>query len=329
MFSMMSKSRIVAVFVLGLASAMIVAGLLLPRLFPEERPVPLSLQHTTFTLEDKKATVGPGYLGLDEDKPIEAPVARQFNMQLGQPATEDEATVRVGVSNARTNVDDDLESLLDAQVYSYRINRVTGEAVGEAKVADTPATPPSTVSVEGSWAKFPVDTQQQTYDYFDWTARHAYPAEFKGTERRETSDGKDMEIYLFRQEIPAEKVGSRYNGIRNSIQKDGKQAELYHGGWREVAVEPASGMIVGIEEHIKDEYRNEAGKAVEPLLVFEGRTTEDNERQMLDQAEELGGKRSTQAWGRGLFWAGVVLLIGALIVALRRERKRERAARED
>src|SRR5699024_3661837 len=118
MFSMNSKSRIVAVFVLGLASAMIVAGVLLPRLFPE---VPLGLQHTTFTLEDEDATVGPGYLGVGEDEPIQAPVARQFNMQLGQPATEEEATVRVGVSNARTNVDDDLESLLDAQVYSYRL----------------------------------------------------------------------------------------------------------------------------------------------------------------------------------------------------------------
>lgn len=322
MFSMNSKSRIVAVFVLGLASAMIVAGVLLPRLFPEERPVPLGLQHTTFTLEDEDATVGPGYLGVGKDEPIQAPVARQFNMQLGQPATEEEATVRVGVSNARTNVDDDLESLLDAQVYSYRLNRMNGEAVGEAKVSDSPATPPKAVELEGSWAKFPVDTKQQSYEYFDWTARHAYPAEFRGTERRETSSGGEKEIYLFRQEIPAEKVSSRYSGIRNAIVKDGDRAELYHGGWRELAVEPASGMIVGIEEHIQDEYRNAEGEAVEPLLTFEGRTTEANERLMLDQADELGGKRSTEKWGRGVFWAGVILLLAALVVALRRERKR-------
>ena len=61
---------------------------------------------------------------------------------------------------------------------------------------------------------------------------------------------------------------------------------------------------------------------MEPLLTFEGRTTEANERLMLDQADELGGKRSTEKWGRGVFWAGVILLLAALVVALRLERKR-------
>lgn len=321
---MLSKSRIVAIFALGLASTLIAVGILLPRLFPEETPVPLGLQHTTLSLRDPKATVGTGYLALGEDKKITAPVVRQFNIELGEPASENEATARVGVSNSRENVKDDLESLLDAQVYSYRLNRVTGQAVGDAKVSDTPATPPSKTSMPGYWAKFPIDTQQQTYDYFDWTLRQAFPAHFKGTETHQTTDGKDMQVYLFHQDIEPTKVSDRVASFRSSIHKDAKRAELHHGGWREIAVEPQSGLIVGVEEHIKDDYRAK-GKPVDVLLEFNGRTTESTEAGMLDQAESLGGKRSTEAWGTGLIIAGAVILVVSLVVALRRGRGRRGA----
>lgn len=325
---MLSKSRIVAIFALGLASTLIAVGILLPRLFPEETPVPLGLQHTTLSLRDPKATVGTGYLALGEDKKITAPVVRQFNIELGEPASENEATARVGVSNSRENVKDDLESLLDAQVYSYRLNRVTGQAVGDAKVSDTPATPPSKTSMPGYWAKFPIDTQQQTYDYFDWTLRQALPAHFKGTETRQTTDGKDMQVYLFHQDIEPTKVSDRVASFRSSIHKDAKRAELHHGGWREIAVEPQSGLIVGVEEHIKDDYRAK-GKPVDVLLEFNGRTTESTEAGMLDQAESLGGKRSTEAWGTGLIIAGAVILVVSLVVALRRGRGRRGAGTGD
>ena len=314
---MLSKSRIFAVLTLLLACGMVAAGLLMPKLVTEDRPVPLELQSSALTLRDDDATVGPAYLAPGEKDEIKAPVSRQFKMTIGEPNTEDTAAARVGVSSHRDNVKNDLESLLDAQVWSFRMNRFTGVAEGKATIADTPGTPPGKGEVPGQWAKFPTNTEQRDYTYFDWTARKDFPATFVRTETRQ-SQGKDVEVYVFHQDIPDTNIAQQYHGFRNTMTtEDGKQAYLHHGGQRELVVEPKSGMLISVAEDIRDVYRDSQGKEVQKLLEFNGKVDSDIESSMLAQAMRVGEKRQVEKWSRILLWAGLALGVVALAVAPR------------
>lgn len=314
------KARMFAAFTLFIGAALFVAGWLLPGQVAKSKPVPLNLAATTLFLKDPSATVGPAFQGADAKKSVKAPVNRQFNLLLGEPATEDEASARVGVSTSRMDVKDDLESLLNAEVWSFTIDRRTGEAKGDAKVADTPASPPTQSPVEGAWAKFPQNTEKKAYLYFDQTLRRAVLAEFKGTVNRTNDQGRETELYVFRQELKPTNVAKLYPGYRHetTVEKDGKQVKGYltHSGWREIAVEPNTGLIVGVEEKVDDVYLTDKGEEVGELLRFHGKTNEPVEQAMLAQALLTSGKRDTQTWGTVLMPIGAIVSAASVVVVL-------------
>ncbi|HCT15579.1 MAG TPA: DUF3068 domain-containing protein [Corynebacterium nuruki] len=61
MFPMLPKSRVSAVFALGVGCILLVAGLLLPRVVDPERPLPMSLSGTQLTVTDPESTLGAAY----------------------------------------------------------------------------------------------------------------------------------------------------------------------------------------------------------------------------------------------------------------------------
>ncbi len=320
---MLSRTRILALLALMVGVALVIAGILLPKMVSSEHVVPLELKATTLRLQDPQATVGSNYRA-GEEGDITAPVARQFNISLGEPATEDQASARVGVSTYREDTEDDLKSLLDAQVFSFRVDRITGQAVdGAGKVADTPVVPSSEVAMEGYWAKLPANAERTTYDYFDVTLRTALPAEFNREETRTASDGTDMPVYVYRQEIEPRSVREQYQGIRNEITdpESGETAQLMHGGWREITVEPKSGLIVGVEEDIRDTYQLD-GKEIQTLLAFHGRTYAEDELQMLQQAQSVGTDKNISTWRTILLAAGALVIVISLVLVFRRSNSR-------
>lgn len=327
---MKSKSRIIAVFTLLAGVAMFTTGLLLPKVVSKDKPIPLNLAATMLTLTDPAATIGPAFRPNGKEETITAPVNRQFNISLGQPATEETASARMGVSTARTDVKDDLQSLLSAEVWSFTIDRLTGDAEGDAKVQDTPAAPPAEVPIDGLWAKFPQWTEQKTYPYFDATLRRTVPAEFKGTVNRVNSQGQDVELYVFRQEIEPTNVAKLYNGFRNktAVDQDGTLVEgyLFHSGWREILVEPRTGLMVGVEEKIDDVYRDRDGKELQPLLRFHGKTRQGIQEAMLTQAMDTSGQRDTTKVSVVLMVAGVIIAAISLFVVLWPRKKRANGA---
>ncbi|WP_414122076.1 DUF3068 domain-containing protein [Corynebacterium nuruki] len=58
---MLPKSRVSAVFALGVGCILLVAGLLLPRVVDPERPLPMSLSGTQLTVTDPESTLGAAY----------------------------------------------------------------------------------------------------------------------------------------------------------------------------------------------------------------------------------------------------------------------------
>ena len=122
--------------------------------------------------------------------------------------------------------------------------------------------------------------------------------------------------------------------MRNTITvegEDGKpqRALLFHEGWRELAVEPKSGLLVSVEENVKDTYRDDSGKDVQNLLQFRGKTPQRVTQSMLDQAMEVSGQRHTDKWGVALIVAGVIVAAASVVLVLWRRAKRRAERRAE
>ena len=339
MVLMLSRQRILALFALLGGVLLLATGAILPRFLPVDEPTPLDLGATTISLEDPAATVGEGYQpGEREPQEREAPVVRQFHLTQGAPADETKVSGRVGVTTRREDVDDDLNALLEAQVYTFRADRFSGEVVGgTGQVADTPATPSVEVPMQGAWAKFPQNAQQEAYDYFDYTLRASFPAEFSREEVRKDSAGRDVTVYIYEQRIDSTNVAESYQGIRNEIalpegvevdvaEGQPRVAQLYHSATRELAVEPASGLIVGVTEHTTDEYKVRGAdgqlQPVQTLLDFEGKTAPEAEAQLLTQAAKAAESPNATMWSLALIAAGVMVSAVSLFFVVRPQRRR-------
>ncbi|KAB3522813.1 DUF3068 domain-containing protein [Corynebacterium sp. zg254] len=315
---MRSKLYPIAIVTLIIGVALLTAGYLLPQKVTEEKPLPLQLATSTLTLEDDEASVGSAYPATG-GKTIKAPVIKQYDMTLGQPASEDSAAAKVGVSVARGDIDEDEKALLNAQIWSFTVDRFTGEVRGQAKVSDTPATPPTAVENMGQWVKFPQEVEQRDYEYFDDQVRKPVKAAYQGTVTHQDQAGKDVELYVFKQEIPDTDVSSQYDSLWNTqmLRKDGSdervEGHLTYSGTRTITVEPRSGMIVALDENLNARYLDDQGEKLDDLLVFNGRTTEKVEHDMLAQAQKLGEFRHTSSWGFGLTGLGAIVTAASLI----------------
>lgn len=339
MVAMLPRSRVIAVLALGLGCILLAAGLALPALLPPDRPVPLDLSERQLTLKDDEAEIGPSYLGAGDEgeageeedaegpagEPTTAPVTKTYAVSLGEPSDDDEAAASVGVTSVRDDLDTEEgegqspEALLDAEVWSYRIDRQSGAPLGDAKVADTPGSPAEGTEISGQWLSFPRDTEQQEYPMYDNLLRRDLPAKFVQTE-----DVNGHEVYVFRQDLEAEPVAQNNPGYFRNDPADGKDAQgdaqLVRSGSREIRVEPTSGMIVSVNEDLRDAYVA-GGEEIELLSSFSGATPDDARDELLDQAAELGEDRPTRQWGIALTVTGAIVALGSAVVALRPKRR--------
>lgn len=313
---MRNFGRPLATITLILGVALLTCGWLLPHAISSDRPVPLDLSASTLTLHDEDATVGAAYPASD-GKTTQAPVQKQFNITLSEPADEQNAAARVGVSTSRTDVEDDAAALLNAEVWNFTVDRLSGEVKGDAQVVDTPATPPGKVEGMKIWVKFPQYMEQRDYEYFDDQIRESIPAKFTGTVNKKDSDGDEHELYVLKQDILKTKVGDHYNSMWNktTVERDGEQVEgdLMYSGTRTMAVEPRTGLIVSLTEDLDAHYEDADGEKIDDLLVFDGKTTDAVESDMLDQADELGHMRDSNMWGLVLKIVGAIVTAASLI----------------
>lgn len=338
MVSQFKTSRLVAFIAFGLGVALIACGLVLPRVLPVVKEVPLNVQASTLTLRDDAAHMGQVYIkptnpDVKQDDILTGPVVRQFKAGLSEPITHGNVSARLGVTTSRPDIHDDMYSLLDAQVWSFMVNRDSGEFAGDVKVADTPVTPPTPVDAQGYWLKFPRGVEEEIYPFFDPVLRRAEPAVASGTRMVQDESGNDVELKVYRQEIPATSLQELYQGVRNvvTIEPQGsvaaedaesseggvaRQAYLVRTGWREIAVEQKSGMIVAVDEYTRDFYSTPEGEDVQLLLEFNGHTDEEQQKALLAQAQNLAEERNTDVWGLALIVVGAIVAAVSIVVLL-------------
>lgn len=303
---MLPKSRIFSSLLLGLGVALLVAGLVAPRFFHADGRLPLDLEATTWTLEDPEAQ---SRLNID-GRVLDVPITRQLHLEVQDPADEDETTVRIGESTMRESRQDELDRLISAAVWNYRIDRVTGEATSPATLTDQLAAPTAEVDVDGLWLKFPANAEQTTYDVFDPLLRESRPAVF--AEELEM-DGRT--VYRYRQEIEPTNVAQLYAGLGNTMvlaEEDGSttQGYLFHSATRDIFVDQASGMVVEIRASVDDYYGTADGERREQVLAFDGEMPQEQIDALLDQAASISDVTVSQT----IRW--VIVGIGAVLALI-------------
>lgn len=348
MVRMLPKSRIVAVLALGLGCVLLAAGILLPRMVDADRPLPLDPAPARLTVTDPAATIGKAYVaGAGEKDPdtVTGPVSRNWAVTFGDPSDEDSAAATVGVSTLRDDMASsfgDQAALLDAEVWTLRMDRHTGAVTGgegDTKVADTLGTPAADATVDGNWLAFPRHTGEQDHQVFDTLLRRAVPAVF---DRADEVDGH--RVLVFRQEMDAEPVLTahpRYARLTQNVvtpaekDRDGKESRpasaavstLHRSGTREITVEPTSGMIVSVREDLRDYYAAADGKETGLLLDLHGETPVEDRAALVDQAVTVGDGRPVGTWALVLTVIGAIVTVAAGVTALRPQR-RGRTARD-
>ena len=266
---MLPKSRLFSFLLLGVGVAMLVAGLVAPRFLPEDARLPLGIEATTYTLVDDAADTR---IMTDPDgRVVTAPVSRQLHMEIQNPSDEDSATLRVGETYMRGSQQDELDRLITAEVWSFGIDRTTGEVTTPATLTDQLASPVTEVDIDGVWLKFPSDAEQTTYEVFDPKLRQTRPAEFV-----EELEMNGRSVYRYRQEIEPTDVSELYESPFNTVTfGDETEGRWFHSVTRDLLVDRVSGLVVEIREDIDAWYGTPEGEKREQILLFEGRMPQE------------------------------------------------------
>jgi hypothetical protein len=175
------------------------------------------------------------------------------------------------------------------------------------------------VSHEGSISyKFPFDTEQQTYEYFDTTTREAWPAEFVGTE-----DIDGVETYHFTQTVEPTKIGdvTLPGALLQQPAVPSVTLDRMYNTTREFFVEPTSGVIVRGSEQTQQTLQTPDGSATVPAFDGDIEFDEATVDERLSEAEDAKGDialvRDTLPLV-GLIAGVVLLLVGAALLMRRR-----------
>src|SRR5699024_69826 len=125
------------------------------------------------------------------------PVTYQMHVDVQDPSDAQNATVSIAESTFRRFRDDGaIENLLQAQIWNYSIDHITGEATSQARSSYQLASPMPPSAVDGYWSTFPSDAAKTTYPAYDPTLRAARDAVF---EEELEVDGRT--VYRYHQEI--------------------------------------------------------------------------------------------------------------------------------
>ena len=278
----------------------------------EEDPTPAPAPEDEPGEEGASSSAGNEAAKQSTPEVYEGPMTYQIHMDIGAQSDADTAQVRIGETTVRGDEKTaaDVDNLYNARVWSYVMDRGTGEAVEQANLTHTIAMPEADVNVDGYWLKFPARAEKTNYSVFDPTLRQAREAVF--AEEMEI-DGRT--VYRYRQDIESENVATLYAGMLNTTSlptEDGgsEQGFLFHSASNDFYVDQVTGMVVGMDLDIDDYYGTKDGERRYDALQFAGKTSEEDQAAFLAQAEDI----PDQQVARIARW--VTIGLGALLTLL-------------
>ena len=345
-----STLRLAALGIIGLASALLIAGLLLSTYTAGKiRKIPLDIDQTLVStgtgtaLDPASLSAGPGAKFIvDKDVPL----VSQQAMTVEAPANAHVVTFQVGTTVKRSDKQKD-NGLLLAMVDTVTLNRSTAEAVSDddrpGGSVQKPRTieddrPPTNVALphDGLSYRFPFNTQKKSYAYFDPIAQKAFDANYDGED-----DVNGLTTYRFTQNVGYDADGKLTDPIKYSSlydkNEDGEvtaRAELwgiegvdpyepikmtrFYAAQRTFWVDPVTGTLVKAEEHANHYY---ARDPLKPEVAVVDYKVISSEQTVESQVAAARAERDRVAlWSRilpiSLGAAGLVALVGGVLLGL-------------
>jgi hypothetical protein len=169
----------------------------------------------------------------------------------------------VAVWTATSQVTDTAGALISVTEDRVCINRHTAESV---RCVSERLNGDNRVAHNGLAYTFPFNTQQQDYDFFDTTARQAFPARFMGEE-----EIQGTRVYRFEQTVPETVIEQRQVPGRLVGGAEGTDlwADRVYSNMRTIWVEPTTGIIVNGQEEVRQVLRAR-GTGTEGVTLLEG-----------------------------------------------------------
>jgi hypothetical protein len=204
-------------------------------------------------------------------------------------------------------------SMVNTSIDRVAWDRKTGEAVhccGEA-VDGVPT------KHTGLSYKFPFGTEKKTYQFFDTTAKKAYPMTYQGSEQIQ-----GLTVYRFEQPIDPVQIGeSEVPGDLVGETAPSVTVPRFYDNLRTVWVEPVTGVIVKGQEEQHQVFRDAAGADAVTLVDVTLTFNEKTQKQQADLAKDGRSKAALiGTWAPiALGLLGVVLLVLGLVMIARRD----------
>ncbi|AZA14439.1 porin PorA family protein [Corynebacterium choanae] len=300
---MLPKSRLVSVFVLGLGIAMITAAVLGGAFVHRDARLPAAQEIATLAIVDPAAEVASAA----GEELVTKPVTMQRHLTIADPFAADQAGVRIGY--AWVADDGDPAGLIDASIWGYRINRITGLQISPTVVSSLPGMPPAKVELHGLTIKFPADIEQTTVQYVDPTLRATFPMNRTDAFTR---DGRDIDVWT--QTIPDSIVGEFYASPTNTGQVTTaagvtRPVLKHYAAKRELHVDHRTGIIIAQREQVQLSYVTVDGEERFPTLRFDGINSDQSQQELLDFA-------ATLPTGAGLLAIRILLAAGGALAVI-------------
>ena len=228
--------------------------------------------------------------------------------------TDEAKAADLAIYDSFSNLTDDAGTTISAGTIRVAFNRVTSELSNccNANIDGEPV----------EWAginplKFPFNVEQRTYDYFDTTLVKPVPIEFAGTE-----DLDGLEVYVFKQTIPATQIGEQEvpGSLVGSTEPSVKAPRMYE-NIRTLQVDPSTGSIIaGIEEQ-KQWLAGADGTEKLTIIKATVGTDESTKQAAIDDAKSNSALLKTLGSTVPLigFILGAVLLVVGFVLVARKD----------
>lgn len=320
-------SRILALVLIGLGAFLVVAAILIPTYtISALEKTPLDLEVTTVSTGEGSVldatSLAAGRAVVDQNVPL---VSQRF-VTVEDPSDADIMTLQAGQTLRRSDKQADT-GLLTASVDRVTIDRKTSmpveNPIGTIQVAGN--APAEEVAHTGLQYKFPFNSEQKSYPYFDVNARATKDIDFV-----EATEINGTPVYQYQQTVGPVDLSTVVNLPTNKVTLpadtwgvEGGAAPVTMTRWyentRTLWVEPETGVVVKGEEQIHQYYGREAGNAEVDVLnapiTFDENTVEYQIQQAKDGQDQLSLFGRTVPIIAGIL--GVISLIAGVFLLLR------------
>ena len=227
---------------------------------------------------------------------------------------EQDDNVRIWVNTTSTKS-------ADGVVRSRSVERVafddfSGEALDCCGAySETTQGQPEEIKFEGQVFKFPFQTKQETYQWWDSTLRRAEPAEFV-----EEAELEGLKVYVFKQTIEPE-VWTQMEVPPSVVGEEGEEsvvADRAYGNTRTFWVEPETGVVIKRQEEQSATLQidgEDRATLTSVTTSYTDETVKANVDEYGPKASQLKLVRSTLPWVLGV--GGAVLALLGLVLGRR------------